>query len=155
MHPPKTRFTNDCFDILFPPSETSHLHTNSSMQKETLLQHVFYDYNTFYHFRSTIWQNKRGIDALPFSKTMQIAVILSLEDNYIFVITPFSCRNVRNNYAFRTFSVLNFSTKESMQIVSVCMLFMRLLIPFHIIFKNTNKLRFVIWITSFRDFHFH
>ncbi|PKJ57029.1 hypothetical protein CWE34_02830 [Bacillus sp. SN10] len=73
----------------FPPSETSHLHTNSSMQKETLLQHVFYDYNTFYHFRSTIWQNKRRIDALPFSKTMQIAVILSPEDNYIFVITPF------------------------------------------------------------------
>ncbi|MED3036259.1 hypothetical protein P4313_14485 [Bacillus tropicus] len=94
------------------------------MQKETLLQHVFYDYNTFYHFRSTIWQNKRRIDALPFSKTMQIAVILSPEGNYIFVITPFSCRNVRNNYSFRTFSVLNFSTKkESMQIVSVCMLF--------------------------------
>ncbi|PGV64795.1 hypothetical protein COD94_12660 [Bacillus cereus] len=52
----------------FPPSETSHLHTNFSMQKETLLQHVFYDYNTFYHFRSTIWQNKRRIDALPFPK---------------------------------------------------------------------------------------
>ncbi|PEZ21247.1 hypothetical protein COL11_16145 [Bacillus anthracis] len=73
----------------FPPSETSHLHTNFSMQKETLLQHVFYDYNTFYHFRSTIWQNKRRIDALPFSKTMQIAVILSPEGNYIFVIIPF------------------------------------------------------------------
>ncbi|PFL65181.1 hypothetical protein COJ30_15060 [Bacillus anthracis] len=73
----------------FPPSETSHLHTNFSMQKETLLQHVFYDYNTFYHFRSTIWQNKRRIDALPFSKTMQMAVILLPEDNYILVITPF------------------------------------------------------------------
>ncbi|KAA0804805.1 hypothetical protein DN398_04695 [Bacillus sp. JAS102] len=73
----------------FPPSETSHLHTNFSMQKETLLQHVFYDYNTFYHFRSTIWQNKRRIDALPFSKTMRIAVILSPEGNYIFIITPF------------------------------------------------------------------
>jgi len=59
------------------------------MQKETLLQHVFYDYNTFYHFRSTIWQNKRRIDALPFSKTMQMAVILLPEDNYILVITPF------------------------------------------------------------------
>ncbi|QDQ07839.1 hypothetical protein EKQ63_23095 [Bacillus sp. BD59S] len=59
------------------------------MQKETLLQHVFYDYNTFYHFRSTIWQNKRRIDALPFSKTIQIAAILSPEGNYIFVITLF------------------------------------------------------------------
>ncbi|ACK60819.1 hypothetical protein B4155_1838 [Bacillus cereus] len=38
------------------------------MQKETLLQHVFYDYNTFYHFRSTIWQNKRRIEAFPFQK---------------------------------------------------------------------------------------
>ncbi|MDR4259031.1 hypothetical protein FO501_11200 [Bacillus pacificus] len=54
------------------------------MQKETLLQHVFYDYNTFYHFRSTIWQNKRRIDALPFSKTMQIAVILSPEGKLYF-----------------------------------------------------------------------
>ncbi|PGS29881.1 hypothetical protein COC59_02630 [Bacillus cereus] len=73
----------------FPPSETSHLHTNFSMQKETLLQHVFYDYNTFYHFRSTIWQNKSRIDALPFSKTMQISLILSPKANYIFIITPF------------------------------------------------------------------
>ncbi|RWS43596.1 hypothetical protein EKA14_07570 [Bacillus mycoides] len=70
----------------FPPSETSHLHTNFSMQKETLLQHVFYDYNTFYHFRSTIWQNKRRIDALLFSilnfstneKSMQTLVVCML-----------------------------------------------------------------------------
>ncbi|TPV43952.1 hypothetical protein FJ659_12110 [Bacillus dicomae] len=60
------------------------------MQKETLLQHVFYDYNTFYHFRSTIWQNKRRIDALPFSKSVQIAVIFSPEDNYILLLHLFN-----------------------------------------------------------------
>ncbi|QBJ69952.1 hypothetical protein C3496_27980 [Bacillus anthracis] len=90
----------------FPPSETSHLHTNFSMQKETLLQHVFYDYNTFYHFRSTIWQNKRRIDALPFSKAMQIAIIFSPKGNYIFVITHFfmqeRTKQLRVLYIFST-----------------------------------------------------
>ncbi|PGY14907.1 hypothetical protein COE23_14330 [Bacillus cereus] len=84
----------------FPPSETSHLHTNFSMQKETLLQHVFYDYNTFYHFRSTIWQNKRRIDALPFPKTMLIAVISSPKNKYFFIIGSFLYKDTLKNHSF-------------------------------------------------------
>ncbi|QBP94325.1 hypothetical protein E1A90_27335 [Bacillus mycoides] len=60
------------------------------MQKETLLQHVFYDYNTFYHFRSTIWQNKRRIDApYLFKSYVDSYYPFPLKTTIFFIITPF------------------------------------------------------------------